>query len=332
MPIFITGIYRSGTTLVSRILNNHPDLSVTYDSVHFMRFSYNMYNPIQSKENYSRLVKEIQKRIWKRWNMSLDADDVITRIESEGRIDYAIIYDSIMQVLLLGEKKSARWGEKTNVCWGQIPDFLKMFPKGKTIHVIRDPRDVLSSYKHMTDEPGLRYLDSAFASLHSFHSVHDYQNTLSKSNYYCLKYETLVGSAEEELRHLAEFLEIEYTPVLLDYTKFTDRGGQNWTGESSFDRSIEGISNKPVGRWKEKINSVELFFMEMILREQMVYFGYELSASLLDKDEWDKLYGILQDDFIKERYDRWLKTGRGMEAYPSDPVYWAKKEMESESR
>ena len=37
-PILITGVYRSGTTYFSRILNAHPDLDVTYDSVNYFRF------------------------------------------------------------------------------------------------------------------------------------------------------------------------------------------------------------------------------------------------------------------------------------------------------
>lgn len=326
-PIFISGLYRSGTTLVTRMLNNHPSLSVTYDSVHFMRFSYDKYNPIALKENYSSLIKEIQERIHRRWEMSFDAQAVIDKLNLEPYLDYADVYDALMQEILLKPKKEAlRWGEKTNVCWGQIPNFLKMFPEGKTIHVIRDPRGVLSSFKNMTEEPGLRYLDTAFAALNSFHSAQDYLKTIPENNFYCLKYETLISNPKKELKALCDFLEIEFDPIMTDHTKFTDRTGKFWSGESSFEPLICGISDKPVDRWKEKLTKVEVFFMEMILREQMVHFGYELCASALGKDEWDELYGILSDPFINQRYNYWLKTGKGTEAYPSDPILWAKRD------
>ena len=50
-PIFITGVWRSGTTLISRIFNNHPELDITYDSVHFMRFSFNHYDQISDEKS-----------------------------------------------------------------------------------------------------------------------------------------------------------------------------------------------------------------------------------------------------------------------------------------
>jgi len=37
-PIFITGCYRSGTTYISRVLDAHPNLNVTFDSVNYFRF------------------------------------------------------------------------------------------------------------------------------------------------------------------------------------------------------------------------------------------------------------------------------------------------------
>ncbi|MGM0411630.1 MAG: sulfotransferase, partial [Bacillota bacterium] len=38
-PILITGTFRSGTTLISQIMRNHPNIALVYDSVNFMRFS-----------------------------------------------------------------------------------------------------------------------------------------------------------------------------------------------------------------------------------------------------------------------------------------------------
>lgn len=325
-PIFISGLYRSGTTLVTRMLNNHPDLAVTYDSIHFMRFSYDKYNPIAVKENYSGLIGEIHERIKRRWSMSFDARAVIDQLNSKTNVEYRDVYAALMQEALLKPKGALAWGEKTNVCWNQIPNFLKMFPQGKTIHILRDPRGVLSSYKNMTEEPGLKYLDTAFAALHSFHSVEEYSKNLSGKNYYYLKYEALIADPQKELKALSEFLEIEFNPLMCDHTKFIDRIGKPWGGESSFASFIHGISDKPVNRWKEKLSKVEIFFIEMILREPMMNFGYELCASALNKDEWSQLYSILNDPFIKERYDYWLATGKGRQAYPSDPIQWAKKD------
>jgi len=319
--IFITGIYRSGTTLISRILNNHSKLWVTYDLVHFMRFSYERYNPVQLQENAETLVKEIHARILKRWNVALDVKSVISVLNASTEITYRTVYETIMESLALQHKGGALgWGEKTNVCWGKIPDFLKMFPEGKVIHILRDPRAVMCSYREMSYEPGYAYLDSAFASLHSFVSAKQFSKKLGKENYYYLKYEDLVNDPSQTIQSICNFLGIEFEDVLLNALTFTDKQGERWKGDSSFDKDLRTISKKPLNRWKASAKNIETFFIEMINRPVMHDFNYALSGIHLTKEEWIELYDILNDRIINSRYKHWIKTGEGIEAYPSDPL------------
>ena len=324
-PIFITGVYRSGTTLLSRILNNHPELDITYDSVHYMRFSYDKFNPICEHQNYSKLVNEIHERVSKRWKVNFDKDFVLYSIKNLKKIDYSYIYNIIMSNFL--KITSTSWGEKTNMCWREIPHFLEMFPSGKTILIIRDPRDILISYKNMTYEPGLRYLDSIFACLDSFHYVNYLQKNASTKNFHLVKYEELVTNPDETIKKLTSFLEIDFDPLMLDASKFSDKWNNPWEGNSSFDKSIQSISNKTIGRWKDKISRVDLFFLEIILMEQMINFGYTPSGVFPNIDEWEKLFLIINDEFIKERFTNWLQTGKGHQLYPSDPILNAYREM-----
>lgn len=326
-PIYISGMYRSGTTLVTRILDNHPDLSVTYDSVHFMRFSYGKYDPISEKKNYTALINEIHERIMTRWEMVFDNKAVLKILEEKEKVDYADVYDEMMKNLMLKDKPHARWGEKTNVCWGQIPNFLQMFPDGKTINMVRDPRDTMTSFKKITYEPGYAYLDTAFAALNSFHSSEKFKKTLGPERFYSLRYETLIKDPKGEFKRICDFLEIEYNEKYLDTKKFKNKKGEWWDGDSSTNQAIQGISPQPIGRWKENLSNLEVYFVEMICREQMVNFGYDLEAKALNKEEWAQMYEILNDPFIKERYNHYLKTGDGLEAYPSDPTVRSNEEM-----
>ena len=317
-PVFITGIYRSGTTLISRILNNHRDLNITYDSVHFMRFSFDNFNPIDDEVNYRNLIDEVKERIKSRLELNLDTEKVINEIKNCEKIDYSQIYHILMFNLLLKDSSAKIWGEKTNICWRKIPDFLDMFPEGKIIMMIRDPRDVLISYKNMTTEPGLRYFDSIFASLDSLQSIKKFQEKYSSNNFCFIKYEDLVNMQEKTIQELCDFLGIEFDSVMLDSSQFKDKVGKTWKANSSFDETIEGISNKTIGRWNNRISNVELYLIEMVLRDQMIDFGYDLAAVPLEKNEWDELFDILNDDFIKERYRSWLETGYGHQKYPNE--------------
>ena len=320
--LFITGIYRSGTILVTRILNNHPRLWVTYDSIHFMRFSYGRYDPIWKSVNIMRLVRDTHKRISSRYGMELDEERVISRLRSSKRIGYRHVYDALMADLCTRYKPGAiGWAEKTNVCWEQIPNFLSMFPDGKVIHTVRDPRDVMCSYREMTYEPGYSYLDSAFCSLSSFSKASEYRRVFSPRNYYVLRYEQLLREPRREIKRVCDFLEIPFGAAMLDVKSFKDNRGEQWSGGSSFDRKMGSISTKPIARWKKKAAPLEVFLVELINRDVMKHYGYELSGLSITRKDWMRLYDILRRSrLLRGRFEHWLKTGEGVEGYPSDPL------------
>ena len=136
-PILITGCFRSGTTLISRMLNNHPEIGILYDSVNFMRFCYNRYNPIHIEKNYMALVNELTNRIRKRWKLYLSEENILKSL-SQNDVTYASIYDVIMNDLLVKNKTNGIWGEKTTLVWTKIPAFFEMFPTGRVILIIRE--------------------------------------------------------------------------------------------------------------------------------------------------------------------------------------------------
>jgi len=323
LKIFITGVYRSGTTLLSRILNNHPKLWVTYDSIHFMRFCYGKYNPIQSVRNAESLVKDLHVRILRRWDMSFNINTVISNLHDLKTVTYRDCYEFIMRELVLqGKKNAVGWGEKTNVCWGQIPNFLSMFPEdGKVLHIVRDPRDVLCSYREHTYERAFAYLDSVFCSLHSLTKAYEYSAMIDKNKYYCLRYEDLLGNPQQEVEKICNFLGVSFELNMLDVTKFTNKKGKRWGGNSAFVGKSTAISTEPIGRWRKSSNAMEVFLVESINKEYMLKFNYKISNVKLDEFEMNKLFDILRGDkLLHARHEYWLKTGQGVEGYPSDPT------------
>ncbi|MCM8790608.1 MAG: sulfotransferase [Candidatus Omnitrophica bacterium] len=320
-PIFITGIYRSGSTLLSRILNAHPMLAVTYDSIQFMRFSYGRFDPLD-KRNAANLVEEVYTRISKRFGLTFDKEAVMKRVSGAGEVSYAQVYDAIMDQFLLRNKPGAvAWGEKTNVAWGKIPFFLRMFPLGKAIIIVRDPRDVLCSFKKLTNAPWPDYLDSVFASLDALQKGSEFKKTLPADRFFLIRYEDLVSDTEDSLRKLAGFLEVPYDAAMLDTSHFQDRKGDRWKFDTMFSDPLKGISEKASYRWKRVILNEELFLAELILGEWLTEYGYEPSGKTFSMAAMKKAFSMIrQSCLLKGRFVRWLETGCGVEAYPTDPL------------
>ena len=319
-PVFITGVYRSGTTLFSRILDVHPRFAVTYDSLHYMRFCYGEFRPLSDPANRRALIEDITERCQSRWMRRLDPAPVLAELDAMEKPGDAEIYDCVMRHYLSGSERKAEWGEKTLMAWARIPDFLKMFPKGKTVVVLRDPRDACASQKKITYEPGLRYLDTALAALHAMQAAFDFEHSLPPASYATVKYEDLVDDPESVLRGLCTRLEIEFDPAMLDARNFRDYSGGPWLANTSYeDDAPVAIGSKSVGRYKEALDPVDVQFLEMICRPMLAYWKYDLDGELPTPEQWQRLYAIMNDSFIAGRMRHWMATGQGVDVYPSAP-------------
>ena len=310
-PIFITGAYRSGTTILSRMLDAHPKLNIAYDSVNYFRWFVKTNRP---SSDYKDIVYEVGDRVLERYGVSLDCERIITNIlKVNDAIEHKHIYASIMNEYMSYSGK--RWGEKTVLEWTSIPEFLRMFPEGKALHIVRDPRDVVSSFKNMTFELGDRYLDAVFACMHSMDTANKYMSSLAKEKYYLVSYESLITDPENELKKICEFLGINFDNQMVDPENHIDHQGDKLTLKSH--SSYAGSNQLPFGRWKDKLGNVEVAFIEGFLCEQMRSFKYKTSNSSSAVHEILSI--IKNEDLLVSRLENYLRTGKGVEEYPSDP-------------
>lgn len=311
-PVFISVLYRSGSTLLSLVLDQSSELNMSYDMIHFMRFSYGKYPPIE--ENFTSLVEDTSKRVADRWDQLLDVKDAVRRIKAHDKITEAVVYDEMMRSFLsIGPGE--RWGDRSAVRWTGILPFLEMFPQGKVIHIYRDPRAVLASYKFHTYHKEPMYLDATFAALAMFNYLKR-PEIIKNENILLLKYEDLVSAPDEQIKGVCRFLDIEFTDKMLDVGSFTENTGDPFDSNSSFKSNRKSIDKSCIDIWKEKLTRVDIHLTEMILKDKLIEYGYVLSGVDLNKEELREVETLLHSEFLLPRYNYWLETGDGQEAYP----------------
>ena len=311
-PILLTGVYRSGTTILSCMLGAHPSINFTYGTVNYLRWFVKKGVPAT---DYKKIVFETKDRLLRRFDKEINYDKIVQKIESSSKaICHETIYSAIMADFFAYEKK--RWGEKTLLEWTSIPNFLEMYPSGKVLHIIRDPRDVVASFKGMTFENGSRYLDAIFACMHSMDTCTHYRQSLQAEHYYDVSYEKLVQNAASELEKICVFLNIPYHEDMLNENLYTDQLGKKFDRKS---HTSHNDSNKPIGRWREKLDVIELELIEGFLSNQMKEFGYN-NFSGHGKNVQAFLNLICSEQLLKDRLVNFLVTGGGCEEYPSDPT------------
>jgi Sulfotransferase family len=318
-PVLITGAWRSGTTLISRIMNNHPDLDVTYDTVHFLRFSLNKYDPISDRKNVERLIKDTSKRLNERYNLELSVNDTLNALNKT--YSYSSAYDSIMKNLFLKKSHKRIWGEKTNLAWTKVPDFMEMFPEGRVIHIIRDPRAVLSSWKKFTHAPGNDYLDSILNCQDSMSKALYYQDVYAEKRYLMITYEDLVLNTEKVIKRVCKSLDISFNENMLDTSLFTNIRGEPWKANSIYNKNMSGISTAVVHKWKDELEDWEMLLNDIVMGELQKKFNYDESETTYREE----LIGVAIKEIQKSKLAsegllQFLLSGKGHERYPSDPL------------
>ena len=305
-PILLTGVYRSGTTILSCMLGAHPEINFTYGSVNYLRW-------FVKKATDPKKYKE---RLFKRYQKKISSKSIINSIESsKHEISHGLIYSAIMEDFFNNKEK--RWGEKTLLEWTNIPTFINMYPNSKALHIIRDPRDVIASFKNVTFEPGNRYLDAIFASMHSMDTCMRFKKELPEDRYYHVVYESLITNPEYELQKICNFLEIEYSDSMMDKSLYKDQFGDVLDADSH--TSYNDNKNNLSGRWRDQLNDIDISIIEGLLLKQLEQFNYTNKTS--KGIEISNFLSIMtEESLLKSRFLNYLETGQGCEEYPSDPT------------
>ena len=320
LQILITGCYRSGTDYSSVLLNNHPNLAVTTYTTSFMRYSFNRYNPINNKKNYTALLEEAKKRIKVRWKKNLNIKKIISYCEEEKKVSYQLLYDLMMSDLFLS-KSISKWGEKTQLVWRQIPDFLKMFLNGKAINIIRDPRSVLASFKKSTYNPEPAYLGAIFNCFDSMQKSLIYSNKY-KDRFLSFRYEDIALKPEQTLKHIYTFLNLSSDHDLMNEKEWLNADGSKFLHNSVFTAKIKNQNHfdmkASINRWKNNLSEAEIAFCQFVNKETMKSYNYKISNK---HNDWNELLSkIFSDKKIHRYFKNWLLRKQGVQEFPNNPL------------
>jgi hypothetical protein len=314
----MTGVYRSGTEFTSLLLSGHPDVSSTMYHVNVLRFCLGRYDPIDAPERLSAAVGDIAERLLDRYSIKLDADAVIDRCRAAPRVDYAVLYDSVMSTLWIDGTRR-HWVEKAQLLWREIPRFIDMMPNGRAILVVRDPRSVLASFKRYTYAPPPAYLGAIFNCYDALQSALRYRRELPQERFLLVRYEEAALEPEAVRRQMFEFLGVDPERGALEPSRWRDASGAPWVANSSFDDGSGGFdASSSVDRWKRGLEAAEIGLVESVCGDLLPAFGYEPSG--VEFDWLDSLRLFLHDGAITEHFRRFLFRGEGVEAFPTDPL------------
>lgn len=287
--VFVVGNSRSGTTMMGRIICQHPT-ALPFGELHYFEQLWSSadrgrtLSPEKAQTLLMRLFTIQQDGYLLQGNPLRFKDEVNTLLNSlfsneQSSID---LLNAFFNWLLQKEKKSIAC-EKTPRNVFYIKEILEFFPQARIVNMIRDPRDVLLSQKNKWKRrflggKGSIPMSEAFRSWVNYHPItisrlwnasiqaaDEYQNHDRVHHIY---FEKLISNPKKEVNDLCDFLKIDFSPGMLKVPQMGSSSGHDHPEK-------KGINANATGRWqKGGLSKVEIDLCQKMTYQNMKKHGY----------------------------------------------------------
>lgn len=292
--VFICGYMKSGTTLLLELLDGHPELTVMPGDSHMIN-RIHAERGMTNEERYAklseywigRLVNPTgQKPFWimgeddgpyldfmsylDYWRERLSADDLSTFL------------GAVLAFFCANPRRATRprfWVEKTPGNEQNVAEILKLVPKARFLHIIRDPRSNIASLMKLASIRKWDYKveNLAYSIRAGIEKGLANEKSFGKDRYLILRYENLVSDAEGCMQQVASFLDISWDKTFLQPTV---NGLEAKANSMYSDRQVVGkILTKVSGEWKSELDQKERDCITAILYPVAKRLGYDWDIS-----------------------------------------------------
>lgn len=228
-PVFICGMFRSGSTLIERILGSHPEIVAGGELDLLPRIVMGRLRPFPAAA---------------RGLTSASAQELaaLYRTELHQRLPQAV---------------RRRWATDKRpdnfLFLGLVP---LLFPEARIVHTARDPLDtVLSIYMQHLDPRVAPYANALSDIAHHFiqyrRLMHHWERVMPDRIFTC-RYDSLVRDPETSLRPLLKFLDLDWAPACLDFNR-----NSAVVRTASYWQVRRPLYREASGRWRNYADALE---------------------------------------------------------------------------
>lgn len=229
-PIFVVGSPRSGTSVLTWALGQHPDLLLTEESNWFGSFAE------QAAVAYAQGSARGERSQLSALGVTREAylsslGDAIDRMVLGGRSHVEAVSRETAQhspmktspgfeISRDPRESKSRWVDGTPENSLQIPALLALFPRACFIHILRDADQVAASLIAFRDELGRPLVGSGGDAyvywMRTAGACVDAENVLGPTVVYRVRHADLVADGEQVLRGIFDFIGEPFAPACLE--------------------------------------------------------------------------------------------------------------------
>jgi LPS sulfotransferase NodH len=258
--IVMGGAPRSGTTVLRKLFDRHPEICCGAETKLFVPAAYNLEWLAQS---YDIPLPDLEAM-------------------RDGSTSQAAFVDAFA-ARARADAGKARWAEKTPQNIRNLRWITARFPQASIVHIIRDGRDVICS---MRQHPDFRWVDGKWQRVLVPRSVESYARRWladvaaglawrADSRYVEVRYEDLVADPQAVLRSICDGIGAGHDAQWLTGVGQPEPPAGPRDGQTKRPDYEGAVSAASVGRWRVDLEPDEQSEVERLCGSQLRELGYE---------------------------------------------------------
>jgi hypothetical protein len=301
--LFIVGCARSGTTLLHRIVDAHPMVTITPE-MHWISKRPGADGGRDELLVTPEVVSELADH--KRFSQfGLDREDFEGLLGPGESVPYREFLARLFE--LYGRvREKPLVGNKTPSYVRHLPELHGSWPEARFVHIVRDGRDVCLSV-HDWGKGATRFSTFRDDPVTTTAVWWEWYVRLGREDgsrlpvelYHELRYEDLVARPEDECRRLCDFLELEYDAAMLRFHEGRERDNPELTAKKAWKPVTRGLRS-----WRAHMSYADVVSFEAAAGELLEELGYDRAAPDLraaDVAHAARIRGAFVDELRRRR-------------------------------
>ncbi|WP_285906087.1 sulfotransferase family protein [Pseudodesulfovibrio pelocollis] len=308
--VFLSGMFRSGTTLTGRLLHAHPRIALASDGLFpFFKF---LRNAIASRHGadipegfespladyafgrQADVFRAVQQADLHLPLKEADRAELLARIAtwcaehpqyspllapragSAGGATYAELLEELLTLIReeYGDRATGIVGFKEVWATEFVPALARTFPEMRFVCLVRDPRAVFASKKFRMAQYPPVFMARQWRKIAALAYWYGHDPALS-GRVLTLRFEDVITEPAAVSRKMCDFLDIEWHPAMTDLSSFVNGLNLPWFQNSAFGRGGTAFDTSTLGRWQSSLSEGEIALVDYLCAPEMGLFGYE---------------------------------------------------------
>lgn len=284
-PIIIIGNNRSGTSLLRLMLTCHEKIIIPPES-HFMLWNYDKYHLWKPSDGFEIFLTDLfASTKFETWELTRTELEHFFRIRKP--LSYSeLVADIYIYYGLKKDKNATLWGDKNSLWVEKLPVLYLLFQKAKFVHIVRDGRDIATSYINLNRHarggdkyfPKLPNQIEQIAELwnNNINAISKFLSSMPVQSYIEIKYEDLICANEATIDKILGFFGLPSSQSVFlyyDINKVKNYEPKDFLGWK--EKLNEPLDESNIGKYKYELRPSEIKIFEHIAAEALEKYGYK---------------------------------------------------------